>query len=68
MLRPVQANRLNGKEVAGAALNRLLRLAFTLVRKQEFYQSLQLALVTNQEVSPASGQVSPLFRLNSDDV
>ncbi len=35
--RPVQANPLNGKEVVGAALNRLLRLVFFLVKKQEFY-------------------------------
>ena len=35
--RPVQANPLNGKEVIGAALNRLLRLVFFLVKKQEFY-------------------------------
>lgn len=36
--RPVQANPLNGKEVVGAALNRLLRLAYTLARKQAFYR------------------------------
>lgn len=36
--RPVHANPLNGKEVVGAALNRLLRLAYTLVRKQAFYR------------------------------
>jgi transposase len=45
--RPVHANPLNGKEVVGAALNRLLRLVFALVRKQEFYRSPQLALVIN---------------------
>lgn len=36
--RPVHANPLNGREIVGAALNRLLRLAFILVKKQTFYQ------------------------------
>jgi len=36
--RPVHANPLNGREVVGAALNRLLRLSFALVKKQTFYQ------------------------------
>jgi len=36
--RPVHANPLSGREVVGAALNKLLRLAFALVRKQTFYQ------------------------------
>jgi len=36
--RPVYANPLNGREVVGAALNRLLRLSFALVKKQTFYQ------------------------------
>jgi transposase len=45
--RPVHANPLNGKEVVGAALNRLLRVAFALVKKREFYHSPQIALVTN---------------------
>jgi transposase len=45
--RPAHANPLNGKEVVGAALNRLLRLVYTLVMKQEFYRSPQLALVAN---------------------
>jgi len=45
--RPAHANPLNGKEVVGAALNRLLRLVYTLVKKQEFYRSPQLALVAN---------------------
>ena len=36
--RPVHANPLNGREVVGAALNRLLRLAFALVKKQTFYR------------------------------
>lgn len=42
--RPVHANPLNGKEVVGAALNRLLRLIYALVKKQEFYRSPQPAL------------------------
>ena len=45
--RPAHANPLNGKEVVGAALNRLLRLVYTLVKKQEFYRSPQLVLVAN---------------------
>jgi transposase len=45
--RPAHANPLNGKEVVGAALNRLLRLVYTLVKKREFYRSPQLALVAN---------------------
>ena len=45
--RPVHANPLNGKEVVGAALNRLLRLVYTLARKKEFYRSPQLTLVIN---------------------
>jgi transposase len=36
--RPVHANPLNGREVVGAALNRLLRLSFALVKKQTFYR------------------------------
>ena len=44
--RPVHANPLNGREIVGAALNRLLRLAFTLVKKQTFYQSPQLVRLT----------------------
>jgi len=45
--RPAHQNPLNGKEVVGAALNRLLRLVYTPVKKQEFYRSPQLALVAN---------------------
>jgi len=41
--RPVHAHPLKGKEVVGAPLNRLLRLAFTLVKKQAFYQTPQMA-------------------------
>jgi transposase len=36
--RPVHANPLAGREVVGAALNRLLRLAFALVKNQAYYQ------------------------------
>jgi transposase len=36
--RPVHANPLNGREVVGAALNRLLRLAFAMVKNQTYYQ------------------------------
>jgi transposase len=36
--RPVHANPLNGKEVIGAALNKLLRLAFALAKNQTYYQ------------------------------
>jgi hypothetical protein len=32
------ANPLSGREIVGAALNRLLRLAFVLVKNQTFYQ------------------------------
>jgi transposase len=45
--RPAHENPLSGKEVVGAALNRLLRLVYALVRKQEFYRSPQLALITS---------------------
>jgi len=45
--RPVHANPLNGREIVGAALNRLLRLAFTLVKKHAFYQVPELAEVAN---------------------
>jgi hypothetical protein len=44
--RPVHANPLNGKEVVGAALNRLLRLAFALVKNKTFYRMPQLAGTT----------------------
>ena len=45
--RPVHEHPLNGREVVGAALNRLLRLAFTLVKKQAFYQTPQMAIVAS---------------------
>jgi transposase len=41
--RPVHANPLSGREVVGAALNRLLRLAFALVKNQTYYQDEKLA-------------------------
>ncbi len=44
--RPVHANPLGGKEIVGAALNRLLRLAFALVKNRTFYRTPQLAPVT----------------------
>jgi len=44
--RPVHANPLAGREVVGAALNRLLRLAFALVKYKTFYRSPRLALAT----------------------
>ena len=40
--RPTHANPLSGREIVGAALNRLLRLAFALVKNQTFYQVPQL--------------------------
>ena len=36
--RPVHANPLNGREIVGAGINRLLRLSFALVKRQTFYQ------------------------------
>jgi transposase len=46
--RPAYANPLNGREIVGAALNRLLRLAFALVKNQTYYQvsKAKLTLVT----------------------
>lgn len=43
--RPAYAHPLNGREIVGAALNRLLRLAFALVKKQTFYQISKLESV-----------------------
>jgi len=45
--RPAHANPLSGREVVGAALNRLLRLAFAMVKNQTYYQvpEPELALV-----------------------
>ena len=45
--RPVHANPLNGREVVGAGLNRLLRLSFALVKKQTFYQMPEPARIAN---------------------
>jgi len=45
--RPVYANPLNGREVVGAALNRLLRLSFTLVKKRAFYRVPELARIAS---------------------
>jgi len=42
--RPVHANPLGGREVVGAALNRLLRLAFALVKNQTYYQNVKPTL------------------------
>lgn len=42
--RPVHANPLSGREIVGAALNKLLRLAFALAKKQTFYQVPQLEI------------------------
>jgi transposase len=39
--RPAHANPLSGREVVGAALNRLLRLAFALVKNQTYYQNVK---------------------------
>jgi transposase len=36
--RPVHANPLGGREVVGAALNRLFRLAFALVKNKTYYR------------------------------
>jgi transposase len=43
--RPAYANPLGGREIVGAALNRLLRLAFAMVKNQTFYRSPQLVPV-----------------------
>ncbi len=43
--RPAHANPLSGKEIVGAALNRLLRLAFALVRNQTYYQDVKPARI-----------------------
>jgi transposase len=43
--RPAHANPLSGREVVGAALNKLLRLAFAMVRNQTYYQDVRPALI-----------------------
>jgi len=45
--RPVHANPLHGKEVIGAAVNRLLRLVYVLAVKQQFYRAPQTVMATN---------------------
>ncbi len=45
--RPAHAHPLSGREVVGAASNRLLRLAFALVKNKTYYQLPQLAAVNN---------------------
>jgi len=45
--RPVQDNPLSGKEIVGAGINKLLRLAFALVKHKEYYRVPQPVLVTN---------------------
>lgn len=45
--RPAHAHPLSGREVVGAASNRLLRLAFALVKNKTYYQFPQLAEVSN---------------------
>jgi len=45
--RPVHANPLNGREVVGAGLNRLLRLSFALVKKQTFYRVAEPARIAS---------------------
>ena len=52
--RPVHANPLNGREVVGAALNRLLRLAFALVKNQTFYQAPEIELISEPELLPVA--------------
>lgn len=42
--RPVHANPLSGREVVGAALNKLLRLAFALVKNQTYYEDMKPVL------------------------
>jgi transposase len=44
--RPAHANPLNGREIVGAALNRLFRLAFAMVKNQTYYRLPQLVQVT----------------------
>jgi len=43
--RPAHANPLSGREIVGAALNRLLRLAFALVKNQTYYQDVKPILI-----------------------
>ena len=52
--RPVHANPLNGREVVGAALNKLLRLAFALVKNQSFYRVPEIASIPELELLPVA--------------
>jgi len=45
--RPAHANPLNGREVVGAALNRLLRLCFAMAKNKTYYQSPHLVQVSS---------------------
>jgi transposase len=45
--RPVHANPLNGREIIGAAINKLLRLSFALVKKQVYYQVPQMVPIAS---------------------
>jgi transposase len=44
--RPAHANPLNKREIVGAALNRLLRLAFALVKNQTYYRDTRPTLIS----------------------
>jgi transposase len=44
--RPAHANPLSGREIVGAALNRLLRLAFAMVKNQAYYQNVKPVLTS----------------------
>jgi len=52
--RPVHANPLGGREIVGAGLNKLLRLAFALVKKQTFYQVQGIELIPELELLPVA--------------
>ncbi|XUX00677.1 MAG: IS110 family transposase [Dehalogenimonas sp.] len=45
--RPVHGNPLGGREIIGAALNRLLRLAFSMVKNQTYYWSAKLEPISS---------------------
>jgi hypothetical protein len=45
--RPAHANPLNGREVVGAALNRLLRLSFAMVKNRTYYKTPYLVKVSS---------------------
>jgi len=52
--RPVHTNPLSGRESVGAALNRLLRLAFVLVKNQTFYQVPEIESIPELELLPVA--------------